>query len=287
MDPDITTARPPPTEGTHMTGTTRTNARNRPSRLRTLDLGEHRVTFVPDGSAQLIPTVWFPGTTDAVWHEHADHLDEDGCLVATTGGLLVEHGDRALLIDAGFGPHGVEAGGAGPAIGRIDTGALPASLDAAGRDPATVGTVAFTHLHPDHVGWAVAEGTPLAGAELVALGTEGLPGGRVLRDGEELLPGVTTWSTPGHTNGHAAYVIESGGQRLIAFGDIMHSPLQVGQPDWPVVSDEDATAARRSRALLLEELSRPDTLGFGIHFADVVFGRVVTEGADRIWEPLP
>jgi hypothetical protein len=34
------------------------------------------------------------------------------------------------------------------------------------------------------------------------------------------------------------------------------------------------------------ELEEPDTIGFGIHFADVVFGQVRRDGDGPAWRPL-
>jgi glyoxylase-like metal-dependent hydrolase (beta-lactamase superfamily II) len=67
----------------------------------------------------------------------------------SAGGLLVERDGRTLLIDAGFGPQTAET-----PLGPVNSGALPDTLAALGHDPAGIDTVAFTHLHVDHTGWA-------------------------------------------------------------------------------------------------------------------------------------
>jgi glyoxylase-like metal-dependent hydrolase (beta-lactamase superfamily II) len=105
-------------------------------------------------------------------------------------------------------------------------------------------------------------------------------------DGEEIFPGVRVRLAPGHTQGHAEYVITGGGQRLIAFGDALHSPIQVDHPDWSCVYDHDPAQAARHRHQLLAELAEPRTLGYGNHFADVTFGRVDRDGAGLAWRPL-
>ena len=55
---------------------------------------------------------------------------------------------------------------------------------------------------------------------------------RTVAEGEEIFPGTHVRFTPGHSAGHAAYVINAGGQRVIAFGDAFHSPLQITHPPW-------------------------------------------------------
>ena len=66
----------------------------RPATIRSLLLGDTRVSYVPDGAVQLSPRGWLPGTTDEVWAAHPQYLDDSGNLVASIGGLLVERGDR-------------------------------------------------------------------------------------------------------------------------------------------------------------------------------------------------
>ncbi|MEU9123168.1 MBL fold metallo-hydrolase [Streptomyces sp. NPDC048506] len=281
----------------------------RPSPVRSLHLGETKVTYVPDGAVQLIPRSWLPDTTDEVWAAHPEYLDATGNLVAGIGGLLVERGARALLIDAGFGPQSLPAE-PGAAYGAIHGGALLDNLAALGRGPEEIEAVAFTHLHLDHLGWAwhpapgsdrpafahadylVAEPEWSQRHLLEAHGTgkETLaalePYVRTVSDGEEVFPGVRMHLTPGHTPGHAAYVITSGGRRLIAFGDALHSPIQVDHPEWSAAPDHDSARSADFRRRLVAELQEPDTIGFGVHFADVVFGQVRPDGDGPAWRPL-
>src|SRR5262249_23766621 len=125
----------------------------RASGIRSIQLGSTRVSFVPDGAVQGKPRDWLPDTTDDVWADHPEYLDASGHLVASIGGLLVERGGRAPLIDAGFGPRSLPAEPGSP-NGAIYGGALPDSLAEIGRSPDEIEAVAFTHLHDDHVGWA-------------------------------------------------------------------------------------------------------------------------------------
>lgn len=275
-----------------------------PAGIRSIQLGDTRVSYVPDGEVQLRPRDLIPDTTGEVWAAHPEYLDESGSLVASIGGLLVENGDRALLIDAGFGPQSWQPAPDGPR-GAIHGGALLDSLAQLGRRPEQIEAVAFSHLHPDHTGWAwqLAPGADrLAFAHADYLVSEpewdrrdlldtqevvGLtPHIRTVADGQEIFPGVRMRITAGHSPGHAEYVITSGGQRLIAFGDALHSPIQVAHPEWSTAFDHDPVRAADHRRQLVSELAEPDTIGFGIHFADVVFGRVRRDGDDLAWRPL-
>ncbi|MEU0685376.1 MBL fold metallo-hydrolase [Streptomyces uncialis] len=281
----------------------------RPSGTRSLTLGRTRVTYVPDGAVQLAPRGWLPDSTDEWWEAHPEYLDDSGHLVAGIGALLVENGDRALLIDAGFGPQSVPAVPGNP-IGAIQGGALLDNLAGLGRAPGTIEAVAFTHLHIDHLGWArhPAPGSdrpPFTRAELLVtepewsgrhlLAAHGTTAGmlaplesrvRTVTDGQEIFPGVRVRYMPGHTPGHTGYVIESGGRRLIAFGDALHSPVQTARPQWSAAPDHDPARSAAFRHQLVAELQEPGTIGFGNHFADVVFGHVRPGADGPVWHPV-
>jgi glyoxylase-like metal-dependent hydrolase (beta-lactamase superfamily II) len=81
------------------------------------------------------------------WRLHPEWLDEEGRPVASIGGLLVESGDRKVLVDTGFGPRRAEFPGFGP----FDGGQLLPSLAQAGVEPTQIDTVVYTHLHLDQV----------------------------------------------------------------------------------------------------------------------------------------
>ncbi|MFH9800351.1 MBL fold metallo-hydrolase [Streptomyces virginiae] len=279
----------------------------RPAGIRSIRLGETKVSYVPDGDVRLRPLELLPDTTAEVWAAHPEYLDPAGRLVGSVGALLVEHGDRALLIDAGFGPQSLQLP-EGP-LDTIHGGALPAALADLGRRPEDVEAVAFTHLHADHLGWAC---HPAPGSDRLAfahadhlisgpewerrdlLEAQGMaeqvrtlaPRVRTVADGQEVFPGVRVRITPGHTVGHAEYVITGGGRRLIAFGDALHSPIQVDRPEWSSGFDHDRALTADHRRRLVAELAEPGTLGFGVHFADVVFGHVRHDGTGPAWRPL-
>ncbi|MFG3437223.1 MBL fold metallo-hydrolase [Nonomuraea sp. NPDC047897] len=278
----------------------------RPAGIRSLRLGDTKVSYVPDGDVRLPPRGWLPATTDEFWAARPQYLDSSDHLVASIGGLLVEHGDRALLIDAGFGPESLPPDPGTPR-GAIHGGVFLDSLAQLGRRPEEIEAVAFTHLHPDHLGWAW---HPAPGGDLPALAhadhlvaepewdrrdlleAHGVPVDvlaprvRTVTDGQEIFPGVRIRITAGHTPGHAEYVIASGGRRLIAFGDALHSPVQVDHPEWSAAVDHDPVQAAEHRRRLVAELAEPDTIGFGIHFADAVFGQVRRDGSGPAWRPL-
>lgn len=267
----------------------------RPSALRTVRVGDFKISYVPDGAMLLKPAGRLPTAPASRWDAYADHLNDTARLVANTGGLLVELGPEALLIDAGFGSRLVPDDPSDPALGAVHGGGLPAGLARLGRRPETIGAVAFTHLHADHIGWACADPPLFPAATFVVPKSEWAahrlppeavrlltPRLALVAPGEEVFPGVEAFALPGHTSGHTGYTITSRGTRLLAFGDALTTPLQIRHPEWSASDDADPHQSTRHRLRLIAELRRPDTIGFGIHFADVVFGRV----QDDAWVPV-
>ncbi|PZG05669.1 MBL fold metallo-hydrolase [Nonomuraea aridisoli] len=280
---------------------------HRTSPIRSLRLGDATVTYVPDGEVRLKPYGWLPQSTELDWRDGAGYLADDGNLVASVGVLLVEHHGRTLMIDAGLGPVFRPDDPGNLMIGLVRGGELLDHLAELGRRPADVEAVAITHLHFDHVGWAVhpvpGGGAAFPEAAYLVSAPEWehrrlstieshrveldvmAPRVRTFGDGEEIFPGVRAMLTPGHTAGTTTYVIASGGLRLVVSGDVMHSPAQIRHPDWTTSADVDPVQAAASRRRVLEELLRADTLGCGGHFADVIFGRLTDTPAGLSWQP--
>ncbi|WP_280505057.1 MBL fold metallo-hydrolase [Nocardia farcinica] len=273
--------------------------------LRSLDIGDHRVTYLPDGVARIDPARWLPDAGEEVWRQFADLIDGDGYLAASVGALLIEYGNRAMLIDAGFGPLAVPT-----QVGLLRGGKLLDNLAAAGRTVADLDLVALTHLHMDHLGWlwqshpdttinifagipilvshtewqnldlAIADGTPPQVLDVIAAQVRAI-------GQDEIFPGVHAIPTPGHSLGHTSYRLTSGGEHLLVFGDALTTSVQITYPNLTSSADDDPDRARASARWLIDQLTRPDTFGFGMHFADIQFGRVATISGTHHWQPAP
>ncbi|MGC4767616.1 MBL fold metallo-hydrolase [Micromonospora sp. DT44] len=239
-------------------------------------LGSITITALTDGEGAFFQPrdEAFPHATAAHWAE-ADRRDPgsvtaDGQWWLPFRSFAMRSGDGPVtLVDAGIGPTDAPAASWAPVPGR-----LPAELAAAGIDPTDVETVVLTHLHSDHIGWAVT-GTPgrpyfpnasylLQRAEVnaaEALNPE-LPAGLIaplraagqLRvvDGEtDLTPGVRLLSTPGHTPGHQSVLVTVADERLLITGDLLVHTVQLVDPTLAYAHEEDPDEARRSRETTL------------------------------------
>jgi glyoxylase-like metal-dependent hydrolase (beta-lactamase superfamily II) len=129
------------------------------SAVRAMNLDDVQLTYAVDGAMGLLPQAFFPDLPARYWASHPDALNQQGQVATSVGGLLVERDGRTLLIDTGLVPETGET-----PLGPVNSGALPDTLAALGHDLATIETVAFTHLHVDHTGWAFTQNPDGTGA---------------------------------------------------------------------------------------------------------------------------
>jgi glyoxylase-like metal-dependent hydrolase (beta-lactamase superfamily II) len=227
--------------------------------------------------------------------------------------FLLQTDDRLVLVDSGCGA------AMGPALG-----ALTSNLRALGVQPGDIGCVLATHLHPDHIGGLVdaagaavfpnaelvvheadlrfwSDDATLAGASsdqdrgFVTLARTTIAAyrdrTRTLTQGDAL-PGISLVPEPGHTPGHSGWLIASGGDSLLIWGDIVHMPgVQFASPGAGMGFDIDGEQAIASRRRIFD-MSATDRLEVaGMHLDFPCFGHVAkaSEGyafIPNVWTPF-
>jgi glyoxylase-like metal-dependent hydrolase (beta-lactamase superfamily II) len=213
--------------------------------------------------------------------------------------FLIRHRDRLILSDAGSG-HTM-----GPTLGK-----LPQNLRAIGIAPEAIDLVMLTHLHPDHslglideTGRAVFPNAELivhsieaafwldraaqpTDSERITRNTKAQHTAmapyrdriRQIEDGE-VLQGITATLRPGHTPGHTNWLLESGGERMLIWGDIVHlASVQMARPDATLVFDVEPTLAQASRERVFEFAAAECLLVAGAHLPFPGVGRVERAG---------
>lgn len=226
--------------------------------------------------------------------------------------LLVETGRHRVLLDTGAGPL------------APSTGKLMENLREAGVEPESIDVVGLSHGHADHIGGiSDAEGKPtfpkarfvmwkgewdfwtaestlekLARCELYHLGElEQMIGAwarrylpaiedRVERIewATEIVPGIQAIPAFGHTPGHGAFVVSSGGEELLFVGDALVHPIHVAQPSWGTVFDLSRAEAAATRRSLLERAAAKNSLVMGYHWPYPSLGRVMARGMGWRWD---
>ncbi|HEY5849734.1 MAG TPA: MBL fold metallo-hydrolase [Lysobacter sp.] len=208
--------------------------------------------------------------------------------------LLVRNDAQVLLFDTGA---------ADATFARA--GRLPASLRAAGLEPAQVTDIFISHRHQDHVGGLLtrdgALAFPNAAIHLSAAEWEALKGDKdaaalvaaitpkivTFQPGAQLVPGVVTAvDIAGHTPGHSAYEITSDDERLLYIGDAAHHyVISVQRPEWTVAYDENAPVAQASRRALLQRAADGNLRVYAVHFPFPGLGHIKAQGDSFVWEP--
>lgn len=94
----------------------------------------------------------------------------------------------------------------------------------------------------------------------------------------QLTPEVRLIPSPGHTPGHASILIESLGLAAIVFGDVIHHPLQISDPQIRVHPDRDHGAAEAARRNFLDRFEDESIPVFGTHFAHPTAGWIIRQG---------
>ena len=91
----------------------------------------------------------------------------------------------------------------------------------------------------------------------------------------------------GHEIGHTAFLVQSGADRLLVWGDIVHAPsVQFAHPDITWEFDADQDAARSMRLSVLERTARKQLPVAGAHLAFPGIGHVKSMGEAYAFVPL-
>ena len=105
--------------------------------------------------------------------------------------------------------------------------------------------------------------------------------------GQFIVPGISIFTTAGHTPGHVSVLIEDAGESAVITGDLLHCQAQVARPDWSAEMDTDAGAAAHTRHDFLERFADSPTLVLGTHFGTPTAGHVVRDGNTYRLIPQP
>ena len=220
--------------------------------------------------------------------------------------FLIRTPDRLVLVDTGFGRE------------------LFKNMKSLGVEAEQIDAVLLTHMHGDHIGGLLVDGKaafPKAklylaqqehdywtNEEIMKTFPENRQGGfknsqaaiaaysaavelfspTGLGAGSELLPGVTPAAAFGHTPGHTVYMVESGTEKLLIWGDLTHAmAIQMPVPEVAMTYDVDPEMAVASRLAVLKYVSENKIPVAGMHIPHPAVGSVAPSNGGYAFEPLP
>lgn len=276
---------------------------SRPSHSITLpDIVDGELIVLSDGHLSLPRSMMFPDSvSDAIGKETLDAALADAgqggeSLTPDCNVTLWKTHDRIILFDVGAGPYFM------PTAGK-----LLDSLEAENIAPDEVTDVVLTHAHPDHL-WGLLDDFDelicpnanyhMAGAEWdfwraddaiekvsesrrsFVVGAQNRFAAiedeiNLFSFGEEILPGVESVDTSGHTPGHTSFVLHSQSGSVLLVGDALtNQTLAFEHPEWPTGSDQDPEQGIQTRLKLLDRLAQDKLALIGFHFSHPGVGYV-------------
>ena len=222
--------------------------------------------------------------------------------------FLVQIGGRNVLFDGGNGTFGA------PTAGRMLD-----SLKTAGVQPSQIDTVIISHFHGDHINglrnkegqltfpnarmlvpapewnWWMDDARMNAAPDAARGNFQAVrrvfgPNAQSIErfePGRELLPGIRSMPAFGHTAGHTTFIVDGGSQKLMYWADTTNiAALFVRNPDWAVMFDADAEAARKVRRAAMEMVVRDKLLLAGYHLTLPSIGRLAPRGTGYEFTPV-
>ena len=272
-------------------------------------LGDFEVTALSDGTVTLPTDTLLINTTKTKVEAALAKAYLKAPTETSVNGYLINTGTKLVLIDAGAGTL------FGPTLGKLVT-----NLKASGYTPEQVDEIYITHMHPDHVGNLVANGklvfpnaTVRAGKgdadmflskENLDKAPEAMKGffqgaqasvnpyvaaGKfkpIEADGE-LVPGIKAVAAIGHTPGHMFYAVESKGQKMVVWGDLIHvGAVQFPEPGVAIQFDADSKKAVAERKKAFADAAKQ---GYFVAIAHISFpgiGQLAKDGGGYRWIPV-
>jgi len=103
----------------------------------------------------------------------------------------------------------------------------------------------------------------------------------------ELVPGIKAQASAGHTPGHSTFVVESQGQKLVLWGDLMHvAAVQFANPAVTIQYDTDSKAAAVQRQRAYADAAKAGYWVAAAHLSFPGIGHLRKDGKGYVFVPV-
>ena len=273
-----------------------------------ITIGNVEIASLSDGLLEFDICNFFPDIPASEWEPFHDHLTPDRKVSFNLACFLVRSEGKNIAIDTGLGAKDTP---------ETPWGELLDDMARNGISADEIDAVVMTHLHRDHVGWNTVRDdggnlkptfpnaryyfskVDLDASHDPALQPDRFPNapdcvwplvdmGLVeLMEGEFSITGeLTTLPTPGHTPGHMSIMINSGGERALVLGDVLHNTSQIQQTHWASRADIIPDQAIATRQSVLDRLESEGIPVAAVHLPAPGFGKIVRLQGRRYWQAI-
>jgi glyoxylase-like metal-dependent hydrolase (beta-lactamase superfamily II) len=260
-------------------------------------VGQYKVYLLCEGQQTGDTTILIGATPEMI----AEYIPEGTFSNASNVFLVQTPDNKNILFDTGYG--------------RL----LFNNLKSLGLSANDIDLVFITHMHGDHIGGLLKDNIPLFSRAKLYISQaeydywtndeemnrlpENRRGGFVLAHNvingyknqlqlfkpnelgnikTALLAGIMPIAAYGHTPGHTLYLIESGKDKLLIWGDLTHAmAIQMPYPQVAVTYDVNPKEAVESRLAILDYVAKNRIAIAGMHIAFPAIGTVKAEGVNH------
>lgn len=244
------------------------------------NVGEFQVNLLSDGPSEVNKELLIGATPEMVKRYSAN-----GLFPNAYNAYLIKTPQLNILVDTGTGAK------------------LQENITALGIKAEQINVILLTHMHPDHIGGMLKDGKSafpnadvyiarkehdywtdeetikklpessrgpfLLAQEVAAAYKDRLKlftPAEMGAEGNDLQPGVRSIAAFGHTPGHTMFLLTSGQNKLLIWGDIAHAmSIQMPHPEVAISYDTDPQQAIATRKKVLEYVSEHGLQVAGMH----------------------
>ncbi|MDR1171622.1 MAG: MBL fold metallo-hydrolase [Bacteroidales bacterium] len=251
----------------------------------TYKVGAFEICLLSEGQSAGKPGIFIGATPEMI-----RKCIPDGTFPTSCNAFLVRMPGKTILVDTGYGRN------------------LFDNLKSLGVTPEQVDIILLTHMHGDHIGGMLKDGqAAFPNAEVYLAKPEHdywmsddakNPNARKVIEvyrsklhlfqpveidakPNTLFAGIQAVASYGHTPGHTSFMVESGKDKLLIWGDLTHAmAIQMTYPQVAMTYDVNPDVAIASRKKTLEYVAQKKIPIAGMHIAFPGMGKIAKAPAD-------